>query len=484
MIKLEGAGLERFVNRALEAGLSIWNVQRTGRNTMTANVSVGSFYALRKLNRNLGCRIHILEKHGLPIALSRLWFRKVLALGWIAVLAALLLSSRYVWFFRFEGCDQVTPAQLMATLEEMGIRAGTPRGQVITSQLGKAVMATDPRIAWAGAELKGVVLQLSIQEAGQEPTVLEEGPPQSIYAARDGVIRRIVPLQGKALFQAGDAVLKGQKLITGELGEDLAVQARGEVIARVLYRFSYTAPYAQVAPCRTGETYTYTIVGVYEYKQNAMMSAISTASDKDISTELYVPLNTVKRITGTMLGRYQFATIASLGQDSQAVASLIQDFLNRYYANNQDFQVGVLAMETMTDMVSSTMDTLSIAISVIAGISLLVGGIGVMNIMLVSVTERTREIGTRKALGATNGNIRTQFVVESVIICLVGGLIGILVGAALGYLGSSLLEAPSGPTLGSILLAFGFSMAIGVFFGYYPANKAANLDPIEALRYE
>ena len=166
MIKLEGAGLERFVNRAMEAGLSIWNVQRTGRNTMTANVSVGSFYALRKLNRNLGCRIHILEKHGLPIALSRLWFRKVLALGWIAVLAALLLSSRYVWFFRFEGCDQVTPAQLMATLEEMGIRAGTPRGQVITSQLGKAVMATDPRIAWAGAELKGVVLQLSIQEAG------------------------------------------------------------------------------------------------------------------------------------------------------------------------------------------------------------------------------------------------------------------------------------------------------------------------------
>ena len=233
-----------------------------------------------------------------------------------------------------------------------------------------------------------------------------------------------------------------------------------------------------------GETYTYTIVGVYEYKQNAMMSAISTASDKDISTELYVPLNTVKRITGTMLGRYQFATNASLGQDSQAVASLIQDFLNRYYANNQDFQVGVLAMETMTDMVSSTMDTLSIAISVIAGISLLVGGIGVMNIMLVSVTERTREIGTRKALGATNGNIRTQFVVESVIICLVGGLIGILVGAALGYLGSSLLDAPSGPTLGSILLAFGFSMAIGVFFGYYPANKAANLDPIEALRYE
>ena len=265
MIKLEGAGLERFVNRALDAGLSIWNVKRTSRNTMTAYVSVGSFYALRKLNRSLGCSIHILEKHGLPIALSRLWFRKILALGWIGVLAALLLCSRYVWFFRFDGCDQVSPAQLMATLEDMGIRPGTPRGQVVTSQLGKAVMASDARIAWAGADLNGVVLQLSIQEAGQEPAVLEEGPPQSIYAARDGVIRRIVPLQGKALFQAGDAVLQGQKLITGELGEDLAVQARGEVIARVLYRFSYTAPYSQVAPGRTGETYTYIQLSLLGY---------------------------------------------------------------------------------------------------------------------------------------------------------------------------------------------------------------------------
>ena len=107
-----------------------------------------------------------------------------------------------------------------------------------------------------------------------------------------------------------------------------------------------------------------------------------------------------------------------------------------------------------------------------------------MNIMLVSVTERTREIGTRKALGATNGNIRLQFVVESALICLVGGAIGILLGAILGYVGSSLLDAPALPSLGSITLAVGFSLAVGIFFGYYPANKAAKMDPIEALRYE
>ena len=130
------------------------------------------------------------------------------------------------------------------------------------------------------------------------------------------------------------------------------------------------------------------------------------------------------------------------------------------------------------------MGTVQIAIAVIAAISLLVGGIGVMNIMLVSVTERTREIGTRKALGAKNSAIRMQFIVESVIICLIGGLIGIAVGMALGYGGAKLLGFPATPSLSAILIAVGFSMAIGIFFGYYPANKAAKLDPIEALRYE
>ena len=136
------------------------------------------------------------------------------------------------------------------------------------------------------------------------------------------------------------------------------------------------------------------------------------------------------------------------------------------------------------ESITSVLDTISLAIGVIAGISLLVGGIGVMNIMLVSITERTREIGVRKALGAPAGAIRTQFIVEAMVICLVGGVLGILAGLGMGAIGASLMGSPARPNPGVILAAVGFSMAIGVFFGYYPASKAARMDPIEALRYE
>lgn len=232
----------------------------------------------------------------------------------------------------------------------------------------------------------------------------------------------------------------------------------------------------------TGGSYTFRIVGVYKYEQSAF--SFSTASDKNISTSLYIPLSTAKQLVGADRGFSNITVQAALGESSTEVAAEVKNYLSRYYRTNENYTVTAISMDTMISSVDSMMSTLSVAISVIAGISLLVGGIGVMNIMLVSVTERTREIGTRKALGATNNNIRLQFVVESVIICLIGGAIGIVLGAIMGYVGSGLLKNAVLPSIGAIVLAFSFSLAVGVFFGYYPANKAAKMDPIEALRYE
>ena len=240
----------------------------------------------------------------------------------------------------------------------------------------------------------------------------------------------------------------------------------------------------------SGGSYTFRIVGVYKYEQSAISFSIAsdkdlaTASDKDISTSLYIPLSTAKQLVGADRGFSNITVQAALGESSTEVAAEVKNYLARYYRTNENYTVTAISMDSMISSVNSMMNTLSVAIAVIAAISLLVGGIGVMNIMLVSVTERTREIGTRKALGATNGNIRIQFVVESVIICLVGGAIGIVLGAVMGYVGSGLLKNAVLPGIGAIALAFGFSLAVGVFFGYYPANKAAMMDPIEALRYE
>ena len=230
------------------------------------------------------------------------------------------------------------------------------------------------------------------------------------------------------------------------------------------------------------EQYTFTIIGVYQYEQNAIMAMMgAAASDADITTDLFIPIQTEWKLTGTIEGYYYINVMTKQGTDSRALAQDFQDYFNRFYTRNQDFQIMAISLDSVIDQYASMMGTVQVAIAVIAAISLLVGGIGVMNIMLVSVTERTREIGTRKALGAKNSAIRMQFIVESVIICLIGGII---FGMLLGYAGASLLGFPAHPSVDAILIAVCFSMAIGVFFGYYPANKAAKLDPIEALRYE
>lgn len=229
-------------------------------------------------------------------------------------------------------------------------------------------------------------------------------------------------------------------------------------------------------------TYTFTVVGVYRYEVSGIMSTMTG----DTTTNIFIPQPVAQQITDGDEGYYSMQVKASEEvTDTKLFAEQTAQYFNRrFYRSNKYVAIQAESMDSMIGQMTGVMDTMKLAISVIAAISLLVGGIGVMNIMLVSVTERTREIGTRKALGAKNSAIRIQFIVESMIICLIGGVIGVLLGTTLGRLGSVLLGAPGWPSPLVVTVAVGFSMAIGIFFGYYPANKASKLDPIEALRYE
>lgn len=249
-----------------------------------------------------------------------------------------------------------------------------------------------------------------------------------------------------------------------------------------------------------GSFYDFVIVGVYVYNQALFGQVDTSVPAKDRSTQLLLPIQTCFKLQGNGQSGYEyFNLLLTPLADVEKATQDILTYFEEIYATNEKFHIYAYNMASDMGMINTVINVITIAVSGIAAISLIVGGVGVMNIMLVSITERTKEIGVRMALGAKRITIKLQFVIEAIVLCLFGGIIGVLIGVGIGALlgqvagfiiqnmyaeYSNYIIMEIHPSVTAIFLSLFFSMLTGVFFGYYPANKASKMEVIDALRYE
>ncbi len=224
---------------------------------------------------------------------------------------------------------------------------------------------------------------------------------------------------------------------------------------------------------------TYTVVGLCN-PDDTMTDMMVGITDSDGT--IYIPYKNAMNMNGT--NRVNSLDVYVDDTDrTDEVVDRIEAYLDNAF-NDADNAYSIINMESLVEMMDDMSDIMTKLLAGIASISLLVGGIGIMNMMLVSVTERTKEIGLRKALGAEPGIIQLQFLIESIILSLLGGIIGILFGELLSYIALNAIDTEFRINLSAVALGFFFSLGVGIIFGWAPARKASNLNPIDALRSE
>ena len=316
----------------------------------------------------------------------------------------------------------------------------------------------------------------------ENPVWLEAAPPE-IYM--NGTVKvatesynytNVKGVNEEYLGMKSCRVAQGRGIQYMDIQENKNVCVIGAYLARIAFNGNAVGETIKVGANK------FRIVGVLAPKVE--QEDMQEGSEDDC---VYVPYSTAMRLSAMSIPNSYVVTMTDENYATQAKAALEEGLYAIYNDENAYY---VYSMSEQLEVMNETISMVIIVLTLIASISLLVGGIGIMNIMLVSVTERTREIGIRKALGAREGAILLQFVMEAATTSALGGVLGIVMGyilaAAINKIMPLIMEVDSyvTPTIGSVVVAFGISVGIGVFFGYLPARRAARLNPIDALRYD
>jgi putative ABC transport system permease protein len=350
---------------------------------------------------------------------------------------------------------QGTTASITESIESMGSNLITVR---IT---GRGTVTTlNYEEAKAFAELEGVAASAPVVSGS---VTIKNGTKEMEKVSLQGVDSDYESVKNRSI-QGGRGILSldvDNRLKTAILGVD---------VINELFE-SGTDPVGKVVQINGTN---FTVIGVL----NKSGSSMGASNDEII----LIPITTAQRFLSSQGINMIYASAEDADISATAVSAIKNELYEKFKEDEDAYYVS--SQDDMLETVSNVSQTMSMMLGGIAGISLLVGGIGIMNIMLVSVTERTREIGVRKAIGARRKDILTQFIIEAAVVSGIGGIVGVIVGWGGCSLVSSLAGVKTSLSPLTVAIAFAFSLAIGMIFGYLPANKAAGLKPVDALRFE